>query len=146
VIYLTRQQPTKARKGWDNTMQSKHPHSAETSSQTVNNDEIKKQITKAILEGRVESTPRFTEAVESMDLKNPDFTITNVVISFWSPNEHNGGGMKINWSTKSAGCGSATFCNRKDGKLHCDNETMDKEFLTTLFDFILEHTELDQKP
>jgi hypothetical protein len=98
---------------------------------------------KAILDGRIEFTPRVKAALQSMDLENPDHTITGVQVLFWGPFNNNQGGMGIDWMTKSAGCGRADFYI-KDGKLHCMNEAMSKQFVATLLDFMLEHTEWDE--
>lgn len=102
----------------------------------------KEQVKKAILAGNVEFTPRVQAAIENMSLKNPDFTIENVAVSFWGPNKFNGGGMGIDWSTKSAGCGRCDLYI-KDGKLCCMNEAMGKKFIATLLDYILEQVELE---
>ena len=48
--------------------------------------------------------------------------------------------------SKSAGCGRADFyIDGESGKLRCMNQAMGKDFLKTLFDFVLENTELDMK-
>jgi len=81
------------------------------------------------------SKPDFT-------ISKPDFTIVDAQVSFWGPNEHNQGGMGVAWQTKSDGFGP-TFCIRKDGKLHCDNECMSREFILSVLKFVLDNTELD---
>ena len=71
-----------------------------------------------------------------------DFTITRVTIGCWGQCDLNDGGFVLSWGTKSAGFGECTFY-LQDGKMKCQNECMSKEFVKTLFDFLLEHTEFE---
>ena len=54
----------------------------------------------------------------------------------------NGGGMGIDWETKSAGCGRCDIYI-EDGKLRCMNEAMDKKFILDLLNHIVKNLELD---
>jgi len=105
------------------------------------------EVRKAILGGRIEFSDRALIAIQNMDLKNPDKTLTTVSVSFWGPwgedGEGNKGGMGIDWMTVSAGCGRCDFRVDNDGKMRCYNQDMSKEFIMTLLQFILAHTELD---
>lgn len=74
----------------------------------------------------------------------PDFTITEAQVEFWGPSDRNEGGMDITWATKSAGFGHTTFC-RKNGKLHCDNECMSREFILSVLKFVVDNTELQNE-
>jgi len=119
------------------------------------NEEEKDKFKKALQAGRVEATPRVEEALANFDWENPDSTLKAVSVTFWGPwrrpMKHNpdeitgnGGGIGINYMMKSAGCGRADFyIDDKTGKLRCYNQAMGKKFLATLFDHILENTELD---
>ena len=71
-----------------------------------------------------------------------DFTITRVNVEFWGKHERNDGGVVLSWGTANAGFGECTFY-LQDGKMQCQNECMSKEFIKTLFDFMLENTEFE---
>lgn len=107
-------------------------------------EDPKEQIRQAILSGNVEFSSKAIDAIESINLKNPDRSLTNVQVSFWGPNKNCDGGMGIDWITKSAGNGRCDFYI-KDGKLRCMNQAMSKEFILSLLQYILQYTELDME-
>jgi len=97
----------------------------------------------AIKAGRIEIDPGIAESLDSINLKNPDFTIVKTTLtSCWGPNERSDGGFEIRWTTRSAGSGLATFY-LKDGDLHCDNEGMGPDFLNSMFGDLVARTRLD---
>lgn len=96
----------------------------------------------ALQAGRVEFSDRAARAVSNLDLQHPDRTLTSVNVHFWGPSDRNGGGMGIDYEFHTAGCGRCDFYI-EDGRLHCYNQSEDKAFIRTLFQFILDHTELD---
>lgn len=52
--------------------------------------------------------------------------------------------FQISWSVKNIGWGVFYFYN-KDGKLHCSNETMSKEFIKEILCKMIDDCELDEK-
>jgi len=109
-------------------------------------EDPKKRIKKAIQAERVEFTARVRDALSRMNLGDPnhvpDFTLRNVAVSFWGPNERNGGGIGIDWTTESAGCGRCDIYVQ-DGELRCMNEAMGREFVLGLFEYLLKETRFD---
>lgn len=49
--------------------------------------------------------------------------------SSWDAHEGNQGGFRLSFGGKGLGFGTLTFFKGKDGKLMCDNERMDLEFV-----------------
>lgn len=105
--------------------------------------EATRQIREAAAAGRIEVAPDKVEAFNRIDLKNPDMTITGVKVSFWGPTANClSGGFGIDWDTKSGGFGRCDFY-LKDGRLHCENQAMGKEFILRLFERLVEQMTLE---
>jgi len=91
----------------------------------------------AIYHGRVEFSEMGKRTLK-LDHLDPDrFDIKEVQVKFWGPTDSNQGGIEIIYGTKAAGFGSCTIC-QKDGTLTIDNEGMSKEFVLSLFTFLLD--------
>jgi hypothetical protein len=106
-------------------------------------EEAKTKAVEAIKAGRVAFAPGVVEAINRMDLHDPDFTIVGIRLRCWGPDVRNGGGgFRVEWDTVSAGFGSTAFY-LKDGKLRCDNEGMGPVFLKSVLAALLERAELD---
>ncbi len=76
------------------------------------------------------------EALDRINTKSPDFTVTEVRAVGFGGGHH--GGMEISWATKSAGFGTLTFWTNKDGKITADTEGMSKEFCKEVFNKLVE--------
>jgi|TARA_B100000929_G_scaffold93329_3_gene73262 hypothetical protein len=102
------------------------------------------EVRQAIREGNVEWSPQWIDAFSRMKLDDPDFTIRDITVNFWGQWEENDGGMRISWSTESAGFGDCDFWI-KDGKLRCGNERMGRKFILSVLQKFLEDCELDDE-
>lgn len=63
----------------------------------------------------------------------------------WTEHERNKGGFRLSWMCKDmspfgAGWGTVTFFNDLDGKLICDNERMDEEFVKQALLFFVQNS------
>lgn len=105
--------------------------------------EVREKIAEAFRNGNVTISPEGAEALARLDLRNPNYTLTEVKFTFWGPNDVNDGGLGVDWSTTSAGFGRCDFYLDKDGQLRCMNEAMGKAFLRSLLERMLEQTVLD---
>ncbi len=113
------------------------------------------KVRKAIEKGNITFSARAVEAINSMNLGDPnhvpDFTLTEVELDHcWGPfndkktgEQVNKGGFNINWMSKSAGCGRITFYLTNEGKWCCYNQDMSKEFIQKVFAKFLESVTLD---
>ena len=55
--------------------------------------------------------------------KKPDFTVTGVTML---------NNVYLRWQTRNAGFGEVRFYVASDGKIHCENECMDREFVKSV--------------
>ena len=99
---------------------------------------VARKIRQLAKEGKVE----FAGDVTKIKLRDPDFTITNVKLHCAGKNRHSDGSFLVQWETVSAGFGTTTFYIKK-GKVHCDNETMSRNFLKTVLNKLVDDAILD---
>ncbi len=102
---------------------------------------MKEKIKKAIELGNIIFSKKAKKAIESLDLNNLNYTLINAKLdSAWGPWKKinksgkevgNDGGIDIHWTTISAGNGRITLYI-KDGKLYCESQDMNKEFIKTV--------------
>lgn len=110
------------------------------------------KIREAAVKGNIRCTPRVERALSNVDLRNPDFTIVEVELHGWGAWERekdgqkfgNLGGFAIDWVAKSAGCGTmSVYIDKEDGKIHCQNEYMGKQFLKDVLCKLVDEMILD---
>lgn len=117
--------------------------------QGMDEKEAKEKIVDAIENGRIINTEQGQRYWDRAGVISDDpngFAIVEANAHFWGKWEKlsgetrlgNNGGMRVEWSTISAGFGSLTIWIDHDGKLRIDTEAMGKEFvmsvLSKLFD------------
>lgn len=72
-------------------------------------------------------------------MKKTDYTITDV----WLDEDYQEGLIDIGWATVSAGFGHLSFDN-KNGKIYCSSETMDRKFVRSILDKLVEQAIFDE--
>jgi hypothetical protein len=112
-------------------------------------EEVRQKLVAALEAVRVEFAPGAAEAIGRIDWDEPDFTLTDLQpVSAWGPwtrkdgSPGNDGGLEVRWATASAGCGRIALY-LKDGKLHCDSEGMDRDFVKEALAQLVERAEFD---
>ena len=122
--------------------------------------EVREAIKQACLEGRVEpaNPEAFDGFLQGISTGDIDWTLTGTTVAkFWGPwkkedippgntlnyDSGNDGGFIIQWATKGAGFGEATFY-LKDGKLRCDSEGMGRDFIKEVINHLLNQMVIDR--
>jgi hypothetical protein len=81
-----------------------------------------------------------------MAKKKVDFQIVDVWIDEAWGADGKLKGFDIGWRTKSAGFGHTAFAYNEKGELVCDNETMGKKFIMSVFEALIDKAEMADNP